>query len=342
MKKPIIGMAAILLACAPQAWSQASSYTNFIRQVQYPDEVIYDVSVSQAGSRLSKMEINPGGARFELWTVTSSSGLPVSHLLSSSYVGTYIPVADIRIVTEDSTSAVNRTRADRPFTVKYSVTGLRSGDEDPVASKSVDFLWHVQSYGEKGTGENLDRTQATLKSNTSISKNGAVDLVFELTSVPGADRAKVRGEERFTMYSLEDYQAPASELVGETIQVWPVADGTLNGITGGQNVRYEMPQLTLTMNDLYPFSTTYAQAYPGDPQLGVEGKILPGSALVLDESVPQDRVLIVDDYGEALGADGVWTIELLTKTPFGIDRLGYVTFNLDRTMKVNGTFTTIE
>jgi hypothetical protein len=33
---------------------------------------------------------------------------------------------------------------------------------------------------------------------------------------------------------------------------------------------------------------------------------------------------------------------LLTTTPFGTDRLGWVTFNVDRTISVNGTVTTIE
>jgi hypothetical protein len=35
-------------------------------------------------------------------------------------------------------------------------------------------------------------------------------------------------------------------------------------------------------------------------------------------------------------------MELLTVTPFGTDRLSHVTFTLDRTIAVNGSFTTIE
>lgn len=341
MNKLITCVAAISALGSHQVWSEVS-FTNFIRQVQYPTELVWDMTVAQSGEALSALAIDPGGARFELWTVRADAEGASSYLLSSNYVGTYIPVASLSITTEDTTSATIRTRADRPFVVNYQVNGLLNGETDPVASKSVDFLWHVQSYGEDGTGENLDRTQAILQSDVKITENGAVSLEFPLNSIPGGDRSKIRGEERFAIYSVEDYQAPASELSGGTIQVWPVADGSITGITSGQLVRYEMPQLTLTLNDLYPFSTTYAQAYPGNAQLGVTGKILPGSALVIDESVPQDRVLVVEDFGEALGADGVWTIELLTQTPFGIDRLGYVTFNLDRTMKVNGAFTTIE
>ena len=340
MKKTPIITALALAAFSSPLFAQAQTYTNFIRQTQYPTGLVWDMTVAAAGAQQSALPIDPGGARFELWTVSSVG--PTSYLLASNYVGTYIPLATLEILSEDTTSAVKRTRADRPFSVKYSVSGLLSGDTDPEPSKKVDFLWHVQSYGEGGTGENLDRTQAILQSHTGIEKNGDGTLQFELTSVPGGDRSKVRGEERFSIYSLADYQAPAAQLAGETIQVWPVADGDIDGITSGQLVRYAVPQLTFTLRDLYPFSTTYAQAYQGNAQLGVEGKILPGSALVIDEAVPVSRTLVVDDYGDALGADGIWTIELLTKTPFGIDRLAYVTFNLDRTMKVNGNINTIK
>lgn len=339
MKTTAFTAFAALSLTLSQGWSQSSNYTNFIRQTQFPTKVIWDMTVAPSGQELSYLPIDPGGARFELWTVDQNA---VSYLLASSYVGTYIPVVALELLSEDTTSEIKRTRADRPFTVRFSVDGLRNGATDPVASKSVDFLWHVQSYGEGGTGENIDRKQAILMANKSINTNGTAELAFDLTSIPGADRTKIRGEERFVIYSLEDYQAPASQLAGDTIQIWPVADGRIDGLTAGQLVRYKVPQLTFTLNDLYPFSTTYAQAYPGNAQLGVTGKILPGSALAIDEPVPQSRVLVINDYAEALGADGVWTIELLTRTPFGIDRLAYVTFNLDRTMKVNTGVTTME
>lgn len=333
-------MLSAALLCAPQVWGQAENYTNFIRQVQFPTGVAWDASVAASGQQLSALAIDPGGARFELWTVDSTG--PTSFLLSSSYVGTYVPVSTLAIRSEDGTSAVPRTRADRPFYVDVTVGGLLSGATDPDPSKSVKFLRHVQSYGVGGTGINIDRTQATLLSQSSITTNGTQNLTFMLTSIPGADRSKIRGEERFSVYSLEDYQAPESQLASQSIQIWPVADGSISGIAQGQLVRYALPQLTLTLNDLYPSSTTYAQVYKGNPALNTAGRIIPGSALIVNESVPQDRVLVLNGYDSVFEEDGRWTIELLTKTPFGIDRLSYVSFDLDRTMKMNGTFTTIE
>jgi hypothetical protein len=121
-----------------------------------------------------------------------------------------------------------------------------------------------------------------------------------------------------------------------------VADGSITGIATNQVIRFSLPSVTFTMNDLYPDSRTYAQIYKGQVASNVQGIVVPGSALVVYESVPQDRVLVVQDWDAVLSSDGVWTMELLTATPFGIDRLAYVTFKVDRTIEMNGTFTTIE
>lgn len=326
------------LLCGSQLWSQ--TYTNFIRQVQYPTGVVWDASVASSGQQYSQLAIDPGGARFELWTVNSNG--PVSYLLDSNYVGTYIPIATLAIRSEDKTSVIPRTRADRPFYVDVTISGLLSGDDDPEPSKSVKFLRHVQSYGVGGTGIGIDRTQATLLYQTSITTNGTQNLTFALNSVPGADRSKVRGEERFSIFSLEDYQAPESQIASQYIQIWPVADGTITGIAQNQLIRYSFPQVTLTFNDLYPNHTTYAQVYKGDPQLDVKGTIVPASGWSRADSVPESRVLVLNDYQSVFDSDGRWTMELITVTPFSIDRLAYVSFNVDRTIKMNGTFTTIE
>lgn len=338
MKTLVHCMIAAGLLCGSRV--SAETYTNFIRQVQFPSGVQWDASVAAAGEQLSSLAIDPGGARFELWTVASTG--PKSYLLESCYVGTYIPVATVVMRSEDGSSSIPRTRADRPFYVDIAVNGLLAGATDPEPSKSVKFLRHVQSYGVGGTGIGIDRTQATLLTQSSIATNGTQNLTFVLNSVPGADRSKVRGEERFSLFSLADYQAPESQLASQFIQIWPVADGAIAGIAEGQLIRYSLPQVTLTINDLYPNSTTYAQVYKGNPQLGTTGTIVPGSALVINDSIPQSRVLILNKYESVFDTDGRWTMELLTVTPFGIDRLAYVSFDLDRTIEVNGTFTTIE
>ena len=328
------------------------SYANYIRQFQMPSEVTWDASstVAANGSQLSALAINPGGARFDLWTMKSSSltGL-TEYLLDSSYVGTYVPIATVVVRSQDGSATIPRTRADRPFYVDFNISGLRTGVSDPEPSKSVKFLRHVQSYGVNGAGIGIDRTQATLLTQSSVITNGTQNLTYSLTMIPGADRSKIRGEERFSIFSLEDYQAPASQLASKYIQIWPVADASISGITQNQLIRYSLPTVTLTLNDLYPSSTTYAQVYKGELQSGMTGVIVPGSARDFKEAIPQSPTLVLTNYDSVFDSDGRWTMEIITVTPFGIERMrtpsgaiAYVTFDLDRTIEMNGTFTTIE
>ena len=327
------------------AVAQTDSYVNYIRQYQMPEDIAWDAqdTVDPNGSKLSALEINPGGARFELWTMKSSTATGLTEYpLESCYVSTYIPIADLVIRSEDGSSEIPRTRADRPFYVDITLSGLRNGALDPEPSKSVKFFRHVQSYGVAGTGVGIDRDQATLLTQSSIMTNGTQTLTYALNSIPGGNRSKIRGEERFSVFSLEDYQAEESQLASQYIQVWPVADGTISGISNNQMIKFNLPSLTLALNDLYPNSTTYAQVYKGNPVLGTTGTIVPGSAIVINDSIPQNRVLSLTKFDGVFTSDGRWTMELVTLTPFGIDRLHYVSFDLDRTLNMNTTVTTIE
>jgi hypothetical protein len=319
-----------------------AQFTNFIRQVQLPDNGVQrDVTVPASGQVESPLEINPFGARFELHTVRTTP--LTSYLLDSRYVGSYVPLGNIAIRTEDVNAPVYRTRADRPFYVDVVVSGLRAGAGDPEASKSVNLLHHTQSYGVGGDGSNIDRTQAILSSQVNVKQNGTQTLTYALTTIAGADRSKIRGEERFSIYSLADFQAPASQLASQTVQIWPVADGTISGIADGETIEFSTPTLTLAINDIYPDARVYAQIYKGEKRDdGFVGEVLPGSAVAVNESVPQNRLLTVSEWDSVLTENGAWTIELLTFTPFGIDRLDYVTINVDRTITIIGTVTTSE
>lgn len=315
-------------------------YTFFIRQVQMPDALIWDVAVDQQGSQLSPLAINPNGARFELWTVKSSP--LTSYLLDTTYVNSYIPVADVTFTSEDPYEVIPRTRADRPFTVTIDVQGLSPDPDAPEAAKGVKLLRHVQSYGADGNGIDINRSYATLLSQGSLESNGTFTLDYPVTSIPGADRTQVRGEERISVFSYEDYQAPESQLASQFIQIWPLADSTVTGIEDGDLIKGNAPRLTIDLNDLYPDSYTYAQVYRGNPQLGAEGTRVPGSALLVDSSVPRDEQLVVEDWDRVIDEDGDWVLEVLTDTPFGTDRLEYLTFTVKRTIRLNGSVTSVD
>lgn len=336
-----IGAAALLATAGAQ-----EGFTNFIRQVQSPSGVQYDVTVASTGERQSPLSIEGGGAQFELWTVKSSP--LTSYLLANTKVGAYIPLASVAIRSEDPYAAIPRTRADRPFYVDIRVSGLTVDPTAPDAAKRVKFLRHVQSYGVGGTGVNLNRSLATLHtqsyitSNTNNQPGGVLTQTYTLSAVPGTDLAKRRGEERFSIFCLADTLSPESQLASQYIQIWPVATGQISGITEGQVIRSKMPPLSVSLADLYPDSRTYAQVYKGTAQLGVAGTIVPGLGVIRNNTVPTDEVLTLANYDTVFTSDGVWTLELLTSTPFGIDRLAKVTFTLNRSIQVNGNVTTME
>lgn len=341
---------AALSAATPLAGAQSTTYFHYLRQIQLPTGVERTVPVlSLEGQRASELAIDPGGARFELWTfVNDELVASSSYMLDQKYVSTYTPVAEVRLATEDPYAVVPRTRADRPFNVTVTPYGLLPADTPDAAdaSKMVTLTRHVQSYGVDGTGENLDRTQATLLNQVTLNENKTHWFQYSINSIPGADRSKIRGEERFSVFTLEhrdgEYLVPPAQLATVTMQVWPVAEGSISGLNNGDVLRFDTPLITLDYKDLYPDSRTYAQLYPGAPALGTEGRVISGSAIPIYESVPQNRTLVLDRWDTFIDQDGQWTMELLTETPFGIDRLAYVTFSINRSIEVQGSVTTSE
>ena len=318
----------------------AQTYTNFIRQVQVNSGAEHEFSVSKYGTQLSPLEINPGGARFELWTVKGST--LEDYFLDEQYVGAYVPQATLTVRTEDPYVTIPRTRADRPFEVSLLINELSTVPSDPDAARMVQLYHHVQSYGANGNGVGIDKSKATMLADGMVDVEGNHVFNYPVHQVPGADASKVRGEHRFTVMSLDDYQAPAAQLSDGIVQIWPVADGNIGGIEEGQSLRFLTPDLTVTLNDLYPDSRTYAHVYKGGPALGTIGAIVPGTGVVINDAIPQNRVLIISDWDSVIDESGTWTMELLTETPFGIDRLSYVTFTINRDIEVNGTVTTVE
>lgn len=329
---------AAALHASPSVFAQ--TYTFFVRQVQMPDEAGWDVTVGQQGSQLSPLAINPNGARFELWAVRSAP--LASFLLDTTYVNSYVPVATVQIQTEDPYNVIPRTRADRPYYVSITVSGLSSDPAAPEAAKAVKLLRHAQAYPANGDATNINRSQATLVSQGSLNANGLEVLYYEVNAVPGGNRAKVRGEERFSVFSLTDYQAPESQLNSQYVQIWPVADGTISGLTSASVVKGIAPEVTISLNDLYPESVTYAQVYQGPAELDKEGTLVPGASIVVNGAVPRNEQIVVRNWDSVIDTDGTWTLEILTTTPFGTDRLGHVTFTVDRSIKINGAVTSAD
>ena len=318
--------------------AQTITWTNFIRQVQNGSGVQWDVSVGMAGTRQSAYGVEPGGVRYELWTIKSSP--LTSYLLDTRSVGIY-PTAKIVFITDDPYATIPRTRADQPIKMALTIGELSSLANAPIGTKSVRFLHHTQSYGT-GDGININRSQATLTEQISLNQNATTVFTYPLTTIAGADRTKIRGEERFSVFSVADSVTPEAQLASSYIQVWPVATAVISGINDGDTIKGKVPAISVALGDLYPDSRTYVQVYKGGAVLGTSGTLVPGMALIINDTIPRAGTLSGSNWDAVFGEDGTWTIEVLTSTPFGIDRLDKVTFTLDQNLKVNGTVTTME
>lgn len=299
----------------------------FVRQEQLQEYLVFDLPVAQEGEALSPLVSGEAGSKFELWAVRQSP--LAAYLLDTAVVSPYLPGASVTIRSEDPYPMLPRTRADRPFQVDVVVQGIVNTPEAPNSLKGVTLVRHGQAYGPGGTGAQLDREEATLLSETPIVSDGSQTLSFPVSGIPGAGYQEARGEERFSIISQPGFELPAPMVISSrTIQVWPVAGASISGLAPGQTVGPGLPEITIELNDLYPSSTTFAQVYPGALQSGVSGTVVPGSRITLDDSVPADRTLVLNNYGSVFDSNGIWTLEVLTQTPFGTDRITHVTFSV--------------
>jgi len=323
------------------AHASSPDYVTFIRQQQQESGVVWDMPVDLIGEAMSPMNIELGGSLFQLWAIRSSPAQ--DYLLDQKLVGAYLPQAATVVISEDPTPGIPRTRADRPFVVRVEINGLLHGADLPDAATRVLFQRYAANYPEDGTSLSLDQAlDGTPVESSYIIENGTSVFTYQLTALDGPDPTKVRGEEHFLIHALPDGEVSQTQIASAMIKIWPVADGAISGLQAGEKIHGAPPILTVNLNDLYPRSDTYLLIHKGGPSSQATGDKIPGSILVLDQDTPEDRTLTIKDWGAVLTEDGVHTIELLTKTPFGIDRLDSVTFVVDRVLEVNGMLADME
>jgi hypothetical protein len=285
-----------------------------------------------------------GGGTTITSTATSSSTASSStrvtgieeHQLDTEFVDVYQPSASVRIVTEDPYPHANRTRADRPFSVEYTVSGLLSETLGVEAASKVLVKHDAKSYSMPVFIDG-NYIQTDSSSSVYISQNGVTVANYPSTNLPKSDPLKGVGIEVFTVDALADpsSQIPSTRLGTATLEVYPVAAGSLSGVT--HNATYEsLPPFTMVLKDLYPSSNTYVQIYPGQQQLGTEGTVVPDSFISINDVTSRDKEKTIPNWGGLVDQPGLWTMELITETPFGVERLAWVNFNMDQTIEVNG------
>ena len=318
-------------------------YSNFVRQTQQSTGVVWSMSVNPKGAAASQGLLEKDGSLFQLWTVNQATA--AEYLLDQKLVGAYMPSATVTVQTLDPYSLRPRTRADQPFTVTVDVAGLVSGANVPDAAKRVVLEHHLASYKPgKPFPTPAQATAGVPKSSVSLYNNGATKVTFDVTSLTGTgeDSTTASGEEHFVVHALADGTFTQSQIASASVQIWPVASGSITGINEGDKIRSHAPTLTVTMTDLYPRSGTYLQAYMGPVGPATNPKRVGDWAKVLDGSTSASELLTVSDYDDVFPVDGTYTIELVTETPFGVERLDWVTFTVDREIEIRAMLSGLE
>lgn len=328
----------LLVALTINASAQINGFQSFLRQTQQPEflnetPVVWDMPVETTGTALSRLELKSKGALFQLWTIEQATAK--EYLLDQKLVGAYLPKADVKITTLDPYALVRRTRVDQPFSVEIQVADLLTGTGLPIASTKVLLEQHIQSYvnGQVSINPAVVAANTPLTSSY-ISQNGSTVIKFAASSLKASDPTKSLGEEHFIVHALSDGTITQSQIASARVQVWPVASGAIYGISPGQQLRYLIPKLQLNLNDLYPRSDTYLMVYEGNQINGVQGKLV--KAFPMDRDRSLSTILEVTELSTAIGADGPYTLALMSETVYGTELLCEpIPFTVKRTISVN-------
>lgn len=339
----------------------ASTIDSFVRQTDLSTGQVYDVPyITPGGPYTSAIPVSEDGAKFELFARGTAWDTNI-YLLDTKLVYAYGPYATVTITTEDpyvfgdpaSATFVRRTRSDRPFSVNTSVTGLVTAHDASAAEKSVYYAVQAMNY-DSATYSSLNRPTYLLHAYNL--GNGTLTwgpLYHELTSPTLLTGC---GQQTYTFVQYAADHVPDTILTQPTIQIWPVATATVDKIVGGQVFIDRIPTITFSMSHLYPDSRTYAQIYAGNAVLGKVGTIITGterrygttynpSQGVTPTNVPQDVQIAIDNISSYASADGIYTIEVITETPFFNrtgERLMNITFEVDRVIASRGSLSTAE
>jgi len=324
---------------------------DFIEQVDLETDLIYQVYVagpeepgSKDGTQLSPMPVGTSGSTYQLYAKGLDPDNTV-YLLDEKYVATYTPEAIIGISSEDP-HPTPRTRADEPFAVNVKVDGLITpGVDVPEAALNVYMQQLSMNYDDTldrapadGTAEEVLTDNFFIVENSETQRTGMTKLTSNVFF-------KERGEEIFRAYALPDADLDWLQIASGRIQIWPIADVSITGMVADQKITRSLPDITVSLTDLYPDSTTTVQIYQGTQALGTTGVEIEGARVAFNSIVPQDSQLLVRNWDRYAVNDGTYTIEVITVTPFdnrAPERLAWLTFEVDRTITMKGNATTSE
>lgn len=359
-----ISCAATLQIAGAQADITPFGYKNYVSQTQLPANGVeaYAGVVVSSGTTLGLPVKETGGVLYKLYTVKNSLTGVVSYPLAETTVGLFVPRAPIVITSDDPYNAPvapgfayqgsRRTRADMPYTITVTPSGLDSSTSKPDCFKKVNFTRTSQSHGAKrvdlvpNTNPLIPDTFTTLSENKSF-------VYRRLHNLPPVEDERLRrgacGREEISSYSLPDTQIVGQEIAAvqldsKAVEIWPITRGVVAPYPGqGSVFRGPVPDIMFTAIDIYPRATVTLRYYEGPYVAGKIGKQI--YITTNTQRYSQDLPAPAKDLTPLFNRDGEWTLVMETQTPESFNDERYVTRTrviIDRSINVNTTLTTTE
>lgn len=340
MKMKSFSQAVLAGILATQAFSQASDeeeWTVTLKQRNLETGSVYYSNVDREGNAPSQAPVPEGGSEFTLWAYSRTDEGTTEHFVDSALVGAYLPKGRLWITTPDPYSGgIPRTRIDQGFTLNFEVADLDTSAGAPEAAKKL-LLDHDLAVSSGAVpadgivGDSFDFEQRYLD------RNGVGSIRFPGSNIPGSDPFSDSGMEYFNLYALPDGTVAELLLSEAQVQIWPMSSAEFGGLESSSPYKI-VPEISVNLVNLYPESETWVQVYRGPESIGTNGIRLSETKAIVNDVKPDNKVLSFKKLNEVMNDNGEWTLEVLTETPFGIERISYRTIVVDRDLELRGSF----
>lgn len=340
MKKKFLTQSILAGLFASQAFSQADAEQEWnvtLRQRNLETGSVFYSSVDREGNAPSQAPVPEGGSEFTLWAYYNGPEGTQEHFIDSALVGSYLPKGKLWITTPDPYSGgVPRTRIDQGFTLNFEVADLDTSAAATDAARKLlldhDLAVATNAVPADGSlGEAVDFEQRFLE------RNGVGSIRFPGSNIPGTDPFTDSGMEFFNLYALPDGDIAELQLSEARVQIWPLSSASFEGIESSASYNI-VPEISVQLENLYPESETWVQVYRGPESVGTNGTRLSESMAIVNDVKPDNKVLSFKTLNTILNDNGEWTFEVLTKTPFGIERISWQTIVIDRNLELRAQF----
>jgi hypothetical protein len=296
---------------------------DFVRQTQVingnsvvTDQTVESMQGQTVKGRVTSTTLTSDLSIFQLWaSYTDASSITSMLKLDEKSIGTFLPKVSITTASEDP-HIPTRTRADRPYSMTVSVSGMLSGASVPDYAQRILF---GRGYKEYSTVTLAPTGVTGLYPNSNVYySNGTYSITGIYQQLPGGMATNAVGAETFTASIQPEAGTTLGQLASAEVIVWPVASSAIIGIESGRRY-FGFPKTgNIILTNAYPTSTTYAQIYKGSERLGTVGIVIPDSTRVYNTDTPQNATistLDLESLSEQLPEDGIYTVTRIETSP---------------------------